>query len=256
MKRTPERPRRGASAATKTLLRALGCAVLAAAACAAEGPPRIVKTEPAVGASDVDPATSEIVVLFDREMGPGFSWTGGDTNLPPIAEGGRPTWRDARTAVYPVKLEAGRYYRIGINSKSHQNFRSGDGVPALPAAVYFTTRGAGEELAAQTRKPVIVNMRPADGATGVDPNTAELRVTFSVPMAGGFSWTGGGAAFPPPREGGRPHWTEDRRTCVLPVILAPDHQYRLGLNSPSHKNFQSAAGVPLDPVVYTFQTGR
>jgi hypothetical protein len=43
---------------------------------------------------------------------------------------------------------------------------------------------------------------------------------------------------------------------VLPVRLEPNHQYRLGLNSPSHNNFQSAASVPLDPVIYTFQTGQ
>jgi hypothetical protein len=37
--------------------------------------------------------------------------------------------------------------------------------------------------------------------------------------------------------------------------LKPNAQYRLGLNSPSFKNFQSAGGVPLEPVVYTFKTG-
>ena len=43
-------------------------------------------------------------------------------------------------------------------------------------------------------------------------------------------------------------------TCVLPVELEPGKEYRLGLNSPSHKNFQSAGGVPLDPVTITFKT--
>jgi len=38
------------------------------------------------------------------------------------------------------------------------------------------------------------------------------------------------------------------------VQLEPNHSYRLGLNSPSHRNFQSAGGIPLDPVVYTFKT--
>ena len=41
---------------------------------------------------------------------------------------------------------------------------------------------------------------------------------------------------------------------MLPVELKPNSQYRLGLNSPSHKNFKSADGVPLAPVVYTFKT--
>src|ERR1035437_7337193 len=53
---------------------------------AAEVPPRIVTITPATGGTDVDPDTSEIVVTFDRDMARGFSWTGGGSNYPPIAE--------------------------------------------------------------------------------------------------------------------------------------------------------------------------
>ncbi|MFH1918333.1 MAG: hypothetical protein ABIP48_00385 [Planctomycetota bacterium] len=74
-------------------------------------------------------------------------------------------------------------------------------------------------------------------------------------MSAGFSWTGGGPRFPNIPGGKGPHWTEDRKTCVLPVELKPDSEYILGLNSPSHKNFQSAAGVPLEPILYKFATG-
>lgn len=73
-------------------------------------------------------------------------------------------------------------------------------------------------------------------------------------MGDGFSWTGGGPEFPTITEGKRPSWSEDHKTCILPVSLQPGSNYRLGLNSPSHKNFQSGGGVPLDPVVYTFST--
>ena len=211
---------------------------------------------PAAGATNVDSATSEIVVTFDRDMARGFSWTGGGSNYPPIPEGQGPYWRDARTAVLEVKLEPGRYYRVGINSKSHRNFRSAAGVPALPSAIYFTTRGASGEVTVKTQKPTIVEMRPANGAAEVDPRTTELRITFSVPMCRGFSWTGGGPDYPVVPKGEGAHWTEDQRTCVLPVRLEPNHQYRLGLNSPSHNNFQSDASVPLDPVIYTFRTGQ
>ena len=104
-----------------------------------------------------------------------------------IVEGQRPQWRDTRTAVLPVKLEPGHYCRIGISSKSHRNFRSAAGVPARPSAICFTTRGAGGAVTAKTQKPAILEMRPANGAAEVDPQTTELRVTFSVPMGGGFS---------------------------------------------------------------------
>lgn len=223
---------------------------------ATEEPPRIVETVPAAGATEVDPAVSEITVTFDRDMAGGFSWTGGGPDFPPVAEGRKPQWRDKRTAVLPVKLGQGRYYRLGINSKSHRNFKSAAGVPAVPSAIYFTTRGAGDELTARVKKPVVLEMNPVNGAEAVDPRTAEICVTFSTPMAGGFSWTGSGPEYPACPEGEKPRWSDDRRTCILPVRLEPGRQYRLGLNSPLHNNFQSAAGVPLDPVIYTFRTRK
>jgi hypothetical protein len=113
--------------------------------------PKILSATPAAGATDVDPAIQEITVTFDRDMGKGFSWTGGGPDHPPVAEGLRPFWRDARTAVLPVSLATGRYYRVGINSKSHRNFRSAAGVPAQPSALFFTTRGAAPELTAKVR---------------------------------------------------------------------------------------------------------
>ena len=101
--------------------------------------------------------------------------------------------------------------------------------------------------------PSVVSMNPPNGATGVSPRTAQLTVTFSEPMGGGFSWTGGGANFP---EGaGKPYWLADQKTCVLPVRLQPNWSYRVGLNSPSHKNFRSASGTPLQQVVWQFSTG-
>ncbi|HZR16232.1 MAG TPA: S41 family peptidase [Verrucomicrobiae bacterium] len=103
-------------------------------------------------------------------------------------------------------------------------------------------------------KPEIVELNPCNGAQDVDPRLTELRVTFNMPMAGGFSWTGGGEQFPTIPTNQRPHWTEDHKTCVLPVELKADREYHLGLNSPSFRNFRSAEGVPLNPVHYSFRT--
>jgi len=216
--------------------------------------PSIVATSPKAGATDVSPALTEITVTFDRDMGTGFSWTGGGPNYPTSPEGMKPEWRDKRTCALPVKLVAGHFYRVGINSTSFQNFKSAEGVPAEPSVIFFTTRGAGADAKSKTTKPQIVECKPPIGAQDVSPGLTELRVTFNVPMGGGFSWTGGGPEYPQVPEGKRPSWTEDRRTCILPVQLEPNHSYRLGLNSRSYKNFQSAGGVPLDPVVYTFKT--
>jgi hypothetical protein len=218
------------------------------------GPPRVVATSPKVGETDVKPDLTEITVIFDRDMQPGFSWTGGPPDFPPGPEGKKPLWRDKRTCVLPVKLEAGRYYRVGINSTSFQNFRSAEGLPAQTSAIYFTTVGASEQLKRKASRPVIVGLFPKNGASDVDPNLKEIRVTFNVPMDDGFSWTGGGEQFPTIPEGKKPFWIDGHKTCVLPVELKPGWEYRLGLNSPSHKNFQSSGGVPLDPVSYSFKT--
>jgi len=216
--------------------------------------PKVASITPAEGALDVDPNLKEIVVVFDREMQPGFSWTGGGPEFPGDTNG-RPVWKDARTCVMPAKLEPGRFYRFGLNSPSHQNFRSTDGMPLRPKMFYFVTSGATDEVKARTKRPQIVATNPPNGATDADPATREIRVTFDMPMAPGFSFTGGGSAqFPPIRQGERPSWSEDRKTAILPVELKPHTEYRLGINSPTRSNFQSTNGIPAEPVIYSIKT--
>jgi len=43
-------------------------------------------------------------------------------------------------------------------------------------------------------------------------------------------------------------------TSSFPVSLKLGSSYRMGLNSLSPNNFQSASGVPLTPQVYEFKT--
>jgi beta-lactamase regulating signal transducer with metallopeptidase domain len=247
-----------ALAATALLLLPMGPdsrnAEITAADDVAKSAPQIVKAIPAVGAKDVDPGLAEISVTFDRDMGKGMSWTGSPPQFPPIDESQKARWTDARTCVLPVKLAAGSFYRVGINSTSFQNFRSADDVPAKPTTIYFTTKGATADVQAETQTPMIARLEPENGAADVDPATSELRVSFNMPMGGGMSWVGGGPTFPMLVEGKKASWSADGLTCTLPVKLEGGHEYLLGLNSVSHINFQSKAGVPLTPVVYTFRT--
>ena len=220
-------------------------------------PPRIVSAKPAVAATEVDPALTEITVTFDQDMGGGMSWTGGGPDFPKSPEGAKAHWLDKRTCVLPVELEAAHYYRVGINSKSFQNFANEHGVAALPSAIFFATQGASKETQAKTLVPQVVHFEPANGAQDVSPALTELRVTFSVPMGGGCSWCTVGdddSDFPPGVQGKGFRWTDDKKTGVLPVALKPGMTYRLSLNAPNFKNFQSEAGVPLEPVIYTFKT--
>ena len=208
------------------------------------------KSNPAHGATNVDPSLKEIVIRFDREMGTGMSITGDPELLPPISQAGKPGWRNAKTFVLPVTLAEGAYYRIGINSKNHQNFQDTFETPALPSVIAFTTKGASKELVAKVATPHVVSTEPKIGAKDVDAGLSELKVTFDLPMGDGMSITGDVPAV----RGGRPGWSKDRRTITLPIKLEPGREYRFGLNSPRHVNFQSAAGVPLEPVVFEFST--
>jgi beta-lactamase regulating signal transducer with metallopeptidase domain len=221
--------------------------------------PEVVELAPENGAKDVDPGLKTLRVTFNMSMDTSsYSWTGGKPDLVP--EGEKPSWsRDGRTCILPVRLKPDTRYELGLNSISHKNFSSRWGVPLEPVQYEFwTAQGNGDETAeADAPKgsaPRIVEMEPENGATDVDPNLSAIRVTFDRPMAAGFSWTGGGEQFPTIPEGQKPRWSADKRTCTLPVELKPGWQYRLGLNSRSFKNFASAAGIPLDPVVYTFRT--
>jgi beta-lactamase regulating signal transducer with metallopeptidase domain len=218
--------------------------------------PTIVATTPEIGATEVDPSIKEISVTFDRDMErSGYSWTGGGPSFPPSPEGAGATWIDERTCVLPVQLKRGSFYRIGINSSDHQNFRSATGVPAETAAIYFATRGAPRGVASRVRVPKVVECEPQNGATDVDPTLKMLRVTFNMPMdTSSFSWTGGGPTFPTIPQGAKASWSRDGRTALLPVKLERGKQYELGLNSVSHKSFASKWGVPLAPVRYEFST--
>jgi RNA polymerase sigma-70 factor (ECF subfamily) len=217
-------------------------------------PPRILSSRPRTGDTEVDPGLQQVTVTFDRDMDTGgYSWTGGGPEFPG-REDQRPRWRDQRTCVLPVKVEAARYYRVGINAPSFRNFRSAAGVAVVPTAILFTTKGATLDLKRKATHPQIVALTPKNGARDVDSSLTELRVTFNVPMGDGFSWTGGGPEYPNSPPGKKPYWTEEHLTCVLPVQLQPGSDYRLGLNSPSFRGFQSATGVPLEPVSYRFKT--
>lgn len=215
--------------------------------------PWIVKTVPAVGATDVDSSLKEITVTFDRDMQTGMSWTGSEEfYMPPSPNGARAEWRDSRTCVLPVTLKKGQFYRVGINSTSFQNFKSDKGISAPSAVIYFTTQGATKSMQSRVRVPKIVKILPANGANDVAVDSKAMRVTFDMPMGGGMSWTGGGSSFP--ASDGKVTWNGSKKTCVFPVALKPSQQYQLGLNSVSHINFQSKWGVPIVPVTYSFGT--
>lgn len=100
--------------------------------------------------------------------------------------------------------------------------------------------------------PATASLFPANGAVGVDPGTAKLRVVFSTPMGQGYSWckVSDGEY---PATNGAPVWLSSTE-MEMSVSLLPGKTYTLSLNNPIYLNFRDESGKPLSPVVWTFST--
>jgi RNA polymerase sigma factor (sigma-70 family) len=105
-------------------------------------PPVVVRSTPASGADDVDPALGEIKVTFSKPMTDGsWSWSQlSDESFPKIQ--GKPKYdASKRTCSASVKLEPGKTYAIWLNSGRFRNFKDASGQPAVPYLLVFKTRG-------------------------------------------------------------------------------------------------------------------
>ncbi len=102
--------------------------------------------------------------------------------------------------------------------------------------------------------PRVVSMKPVNGAKNVDPGLRSIEVIFDRPMRdNSWSLVGGGPHCP--ETTGRPQYDAGRTTWTVSVKLKPDWNYEFMLNSGSFTSFQSAEGVPLEPVSVKFKTG-
>ena len=105
-----------------------------------------------------------------------------------------------------------------------------------------------------TAPPVVVKAFPEAGSDGVDAGVTEIKVTYSKDMKNGsWSWsTWGKDTFP--ETTGKPHYANDKRTCILPVHLKPGKTYAIWLNSNNFGNFKDSAGHSAVPYLLVFET--
>lgn len=104
--------------------------------------------------------------------------------------------------------------------------------------------------------PHVVSVEPANGATNVDPNLKEIKVTFDRRM-NPTSWSfcqKSDVDFP--EFVGRPSYNKEQTVIIVPVRLRPECTYNLYLNSPPYCGFTSEAGGVLKAYHYTFTTGK
>jgi hypothetical protein len=112
-------------------------------------PPVVIRTVPASGAKNVDPALSEIRVTFSKEMkDQSWSWVQiAPENFPELV--GEPRYlEDKKTCVVNVRLEPGKTYIIWLNTQKFSNFRDADGRPAQPYLLMFEA-GSGKKTSEQ-----------------------------------------------------------------------------------------------------------
>lgn len=103
--------------------------------------PVVAEAFPKTGAKEVDPASTEIRVTYNKPMADGsWSWVKNSSETFPQATGDVHYLKDMKTCVMPVKLEPGKKYVIWFNSQNHQNFKDTEGRPAVPYLLTFTTR--------------------------------------------------------------------------------------------------------------------
>jgi RNA polymerase sigma-70 factor (ECF subfamily) len=129
------------------------------------------------------------------------------------------------------------------------------------ALATFLTAAAGfaqqaEEVSVKSMPPVVVKTVPESGSTNVDPKLAEISVTFSKDMADeSWAWCQISKETYPPSIG-KPQYQQDKRTCVLPVMLEPGKTYVIWLNLGKFQGFRDTDGQPAVPYLLVFETKK
>ena len=124
------------------LLAAVAVAQTAKQASVKGMPASVVKTAPAAGSTDVDPALKELSFTFSKDMTDG-SWSvcqTSDDTFPESGDGKIHYLSDKRTCVMPVKLQPGKTYVLWLNRGQFQNFRDTQRMSSVPYLLVLETR--------------------------------------------------------------------------------------------------------------------
>ncbi len=102
--------------------------------------------------------------------------------------------------------------------------------------------------------PTVISTVPANGDRMVEPGPMVMSATFSeAMMEGNYSW----AYTTPesfPEVNGKPGLEGNGTMATLPVVLAPNTEYEVWINSASQTNFKDMAGNSATPYKLVFKT--
>ena len=156
--------------------------ILSASTGAPAAPPRVIEATPDNGDFGVDPAMTEIRIVFDQPMRQGaYSVVGGGDSFPEIT--GSLRWLDPSTLIIPVHLRPNHEYWLSVNNERFRNFQNAEGEAATPYPIRFRTAG-GEERDKRAPERAALNAAAAE-------RLAELLTTaYSYRDRLGIQWRG------------------------------------------------------------------
>ena len=104
------------------------------------------------------------------------------------------------------------------------------------------------------KRPRIVAMTPAPGATGVPSGPIDLQIVFDRPMHDGYSLMKTRGEFPQILDG--PHWNADHTVLTTRVFLEEAKAYSIGINAPGLGHFRAKDGPALIARLLEFTTAK
>lgn len=102
--------------------------------------PKLVSSIPANGDLNVDPALSELVLEFDREIGTNsYSFLLGNRPFPTVT--GKPEFENGnKTLKLKIALKPNTEYEIWLNRDETLGFKGTDNIPLYPVQIIFKTK--------------------------------------------------------------------------------------------------------------------
>lgn len=110
-------------------------------------------------------------------------------------------------------------------------------------------------ISVSTMPPVVIKTDPVAGNKLVNPSLKELRITFSKEMQTNKMWSLvmiSESTFP--TISGKIKFDDNKKTCIIPVILKEGKNYALWINSKKYNSFRDLSNKSAVPYLLTFQT--